>query len=151
MKKIAFLMMAVFVLSGCAAWQTWTIPNDPNTQAIAYGAGKGVGVAVMRYAPKADAPLSTAWVEMMASNAGGDPIPAEKIQAFWQQAVMLLAQQTNDPYGLISDLTMLISIYGGFVDENGKLVLGKPVPLAVARAFELGYQSGKSAAKGYQK
>jgi hypothetical protein len=147
MRKIslAVVLMLMVALTGCAGW---TVTGDANTQAISYGAGKGIGAAVNKYAPKADEPLSLAWSDMMTANAGADPIPADRIMAFWQQSVVLLGQQTKDPYGLISDLTMVISIYGGSVTD-GKLVLAQPIPLAVAKAFELGYRSGKSAVKNY--
>jgi hypothetical protein len=150
MKRL-FLILAVLVFStGCAGWQSWEIPDNVNAQAVAYGAGKGVGYAVNKFAPKADAPLGAAWKNMIQSNAGAEVIPAEKVQAFYQEAVALLAQESKDPYGLISDLTFFLSIYGGFIDkETGKLVLAKPIPLIVAKAFELGYRSGKSAVQSY--
>ncbi len=145
MKKLIAVLMVAF-LAGCSGWQ---ITDDANTQAIAYGAGKGVGAAVNKFVPKADKPLSDAWVAMIAANSGADPIPAERIMIFYQDAIRLLAAESKDPYGLISDLTMLLTIYGGFVDEAGNLVLAKPIPLRVARAFELGYKSGKSAVEGF--
>jgi hypothetical protein len=116
---------------------------------IAYAAGKGVGMAVNKFVPKADKPLSDAWSGMIIANAGNDPIPAEKIMEFYQEAIRLLSEQSKDPYGLISDLTMVLSIYGGFIGPDGKLVLAKPIPLKVAKAFELGYKSGKSAVESY--
>lgn len=145
-KNFAVLAIVALMLSGCAGW---TITDDANTQAIAYASGKGVGLLVNQYAKKADGPLSTAWVNMIASNAGADPIPSEKIVAFYQEAIALLGQQSKDPYGLISDLTMLLSIYGGSLTADGKLVLAQPIPLRVAKAFELGYKSGKSAAEQF--
>jgi hypothetical protein len=149
MKKLFALVLVSLFFTGCAVWQNWTVPGDPNAQAIGYAAGKAVGMAVNKFAPKADATLSLAWSDMMNSNAGDNPIPAEKIMAFWQQSVVLLGQHSKDPYGLLSDLTMIISIYGGVIDADGKLVLAKPIPLAVARAFEFGYRSGKSAVKNF--
>jgi hypothetical protein len=147
--KLFAIVAMLFAITGCAAWDSWTIPNDANTQALGYASGKAVGAAVNKFAPKADAKLSLAWSDMMTQNAGGDHIPAEKIMAFWQQSVVLLGQESKDPYGLISDLTALISIYGGMIDAEGKLILSKPIPLAVARMFELGYKSGKSAVKNF--
>lgn len=143
---VVFLSMAL-MLSGCAGWN---VPDDANTQAIAYGAGKSVGFLVNQYAKKADAPLSTAWVNMITANAGVDPIPVEKIVAFYQEAILLLAAESKDPYGLISDLTMLLSIYGGVLTGEGQLVLAQPIPLKVALAFEYGYKSGKSAAEAFK-
>lgn len=145
-KNFVVLAIVALMLSGCAGW---TITDDANTQAIAYASGKGVGLLVNQYTKKADAPLSTAWVNMITSNAGADPIPAEKIVAFYQEAIMLLANESKDPYGLISDLTMLLAIYGGSIGTDGKLVLAQPIPLKVAKAFELGYKSGKSAAEQF--
>ena len=86
----------------------------------------------------------------MTANAGADPIPAEKIVAFYQESVILLAAESKDPYGLIGDLTMLLSIYGGSLTADGKMVLAQPIPLRVAKAFELGYKSGRSAAQAFK-
>lgn len=150
MKKIIAVFFVIVFMSGCAGFQ---VTDSANSQMIAYGAGKGVGAAINKYVPKADKPLSEAWGSMMVANAGADPIPAERILAFYQEAVTLLAAQSKDPYGLISDLTAILSIYGGSIeyDETGgmKLVLSKPIPLAVAKFFELGYKSGKSAVLNY--
>lgn len=150
MKKLALssiILIFVFTMAGCAGWQ---IGDDANTQAIAYASGKGVGMLVNQYAKKADAPLTAAWVEMIEANDGADPIPASSIIAFYQESIMLLSAQSPDPYGLISDLTMLLSIYGGVLTENGQLVLAQPIPLRVAKAFELGYKSGKSAVQAFK-
>ena len=148
MKRLmAVAVIALFALTGCAGWN---VPDDANTQAIAYASGKTVGALVNKFAPKADQPLGEAWVSMMTSNAGADPIPAASIVAFYQQAIVLLAAQSQDPYGLISDLTMLLSIYGGFLTSEGNLVLAQPIPLRVVKAFELGYKSGKSAVQAFQ-
>lgn len=153
MKKInialtVFIMVAF--LSGCAGWQ---VTDSANSQMISYGAGKGVGAAVNKYAPKADKPLGEAWSNMMVGNAGDDPIPAERVMAFYSEAIVLLGAESKDPYGLISDLAMVLSIYGGSIqyDETGgmKLILSQPIPLKVAKAFELGYKSGKSAVQGF--
>lgn len=145
-RQLVVLAIIALLLSGCAGWQ---VGEDVNTQAIAYASGKGVGLLVNQYAKRADAPLSTAWKNMILANAGADPIPAEKIVSFYQEAVMLLSAESKDPYGLISDLTMLLAIYGGSIGVDGKLVLAKPIPLRVAKAFELGYKSGKSAAEQF--
>jgi hypothetical protein len=148
MKKLmAVAALAFFALTGCAGWN---ISDDANTQAIAYASGKTTGALINKFAPKADQPLGEAWVSMMTANAGADPIPAASIVAFYQQAILLLAAQSQDPYGLISDLTMLLSIYGGQLTADGQMVLAQPIPLKVAKAFELGYKSGKSAVQAFQ-
>jgi len=145
MKKL-IAVIALFALTGCAGW---TITDDANTQAIAYASGKTTGALINKFAPKADKPLGEAWIGMMTSNAGADPIPAASIVAFYQQAILLLAAESKDPYGLISDLTMLLSIYGGVLTNDGTLILVQPIPLRVAKAFELGYKSGKSAVQAF--
>ena len=144
--KLTVALIMCALVAGCSGFQ---VTDDANTQAIAYASGKTTGALVNRFAPKADAPLSEAWVSMMTTNAGADPIPAASIVAFYQQAILLLASQSADPYGLVSDLTMLLSIYGGVLTGDGTLILAQPIPLKVARAFELGYKSGKSAVQGF--
>ena len=147
MKKLLSVVAIFALITGCSGWQ---ISDDANTQAIAYASGKTTGALVNRFAPKADAPLSNAWVNMMTMNVGTDPIPASSIVAFYQEAIVLLAGQSPDPYGLVGDLTMLLSIYGGSLTADGQLVLAQPIPLKVAKAFELGYKSGKSAVQGFK-
>lgn len=142
----------VLMLGGCGLLP---IQDDANSQAVAYISGKAVGAAVNQYAPKADGPLGVAWGDMMVANNGADPVPVESIMAFYGQAVVLIGQQSKDPYGLLSDLTMLLSIYGGSLiyDATGgiRLELVKPIPLSVMKAFELGYKSGKAAVSNYVK
>ena len=144
---LAVLVLSLALLAGCSGWQ---ITDDANTQAIAYASGKGVGLLVNQYAKAADGPLGSAWESMMTAHAGADPIPAEKVVAFYQESVLLLAAESKDPYGLIGDLTMLLSIYGGSLTADGKMVLAQPIPLRVAKAFELGYKSGRSAAQAFK-
>lgn len=144
---LAVVFMTMAVLTGCSGWQ---ISDDANTQAIAYASGKGVGLLVNQYAKAADGPLGDAWVDMMTANAGADPIAPEKIVAFYQQSIVALAAESKDPYGLVGDLTMLLSIYGGSLSADGKMMLAQPIPLRVAKAFELGYKSGRSAAQAFK-
>lgn len=145
MKNSIAVLMALGFLAGCAGYK---ITDDSNNQAVAYAAGKGIAVAVNKYAPKADPPLSTAWVNLISSNAGKDPVPAAAIMAFYQEAVLLLTAQSKDPYGLISDLTFLLSLYGGQV-VDGKLTLAEDIPLRAMMAFEMGYRSGRSLFQSY--
>ena len=145
MKKLISILMVVGFLASCAGVP---VTDDVNNQAIAYAAGKGIGIAINKYAPKADAKLSEAWTNMMTTNAGKDPVPAAAIMAFYQESILLLSSQVKDPYGLISDLTFFLTLYGGKV-VDGQLTLAKDVPLVVMKAFELGYKSGKSAVQSY--
>lgn len=145
MKKLITLLMIVGFLSSCAGYK---VPDDTNAQAVAYAAGKGIAIAVNKYAPKADKPLGEAWVNLMTTNAGKDPVPAASIIAFYQESIMILTAQSKDPYGLISDLTFLLSLYGGQITD-GKMVLAQDVPLRVMKAFELGYKSGRSLFQSY--
>jgi hypothetical protein len=145
MKRLIAVLMLFGLMAGCSGIP---ITDDVNNQAIAYAAGKGIGFAINKYAPKADPKLSEAWAHMMTSNAGTDPVPAAAIMGFYQESILLLSAEVKDPYGLISDLTFFLSLYGGAV-VNGQLTLAKDVPLIVMKAFELGYKSGKSAVRSY--
>lgn len=145
MKRIIAMLTVLGLLAGCAGYK---ITDDSNAQAVAYAAGKGIAVAVNKYASKADRPLSDAWVNLMTTNAGKDPVPAAAIMTFYQEAILLLTAQSKDPYGLISDLTFLLSLYGGQV-VDGKLILAQDIPLRVMKAFELGYKSGRSIFQSY--
>jgi len=145
MKKLISILILAGLLTGCAGW---TIVDDSNNQAIAYAAGKGIAIGINKYAPKADEPLSNAWVNMMTANAGKDPVLASTIISFYQESIVLLTAQSKDPYGLISDLTFLLSLYGGQI-VDGKIILAQDIPLRVMKAFELGYKSGRSIFKSY--
>lgn len=145
MKRFFAVLMLFGLLAGCSGLP---ITDDVNNQAIGYAAGKGIGFAINKFAPKADQKLSEAWVNMMTANAGRDHVPAAAIMGFYQESILLLSAEVKDPYGLISDLTFFLSLYGGTV-INGQLTLAKDVPLAVMKAFELGYKSGKAAVRSY--
>lgn len=149
---LTVILILTALIAGCTGLQ---ISDSANNQAIAYASGKGVGAAINKYVPQVDKQLSTAWGDMMVSNNGADPIAVEKIMAFYQEAIMLISSQSKDPYGLLSDLTMFLAIYGGSIEYNETggmtLVIAKPVPLKVAKAFEFGYKSGKSAVMWGQK
>jgi hypothetical protein len=145
MKKLVILLVVVGFLSACAGYK---ITDDTNAQAVAYAAGKGIAIAVNKYAPKADKPLGEAWVNLMAVNADKDPVPATSIMNFYYNAITILTPQAKDPYGLISDLTFLLSLYGGQI-VDGNLYLAQDVPLRVMKAFELGYKSGRSLFQSY--
>lgn len=148
-KRMSIVRTAILILTviavGCAGYK---ITDDANNQAVAYAAGKGIAVAINKYAPKVDKPLGEAWAKFMAANVDKDPVPAAAIVGFYQEAIMILTTQSKDPYGLISDLTFLLSLYGGQI-VDGKLVLAQDIPMRVMKAFELGYKSGRSIFQSY--
>ncbi len=141
MKRFIAMMMVVGLLAGCSGMQIGG--GDQTQQAIGYVAGKGVGYAVYKYAPKSGPALATAWKDMMTRNATVDPIPGSEIMVFYNQSALILSGEVKDPYGLLSDMAALMAIYGGQFSPDGNMTMIKDVPKAVATLFEMGYRSGK--------
>lgn len=139
---IAILILTVLI-AGCSGLQ---IQDTANNKAIAYVAGKGIGLSINKFYPKLDVTLSTAWSDMMDRNAGQDVVSAEEIMDFYNSTLMALSTVTKDPYGLIGDLGALMTLYGSSFSGSGELIAVKPIPMEVLRYFEYGYKGGKNIA-----
>jgi hypothetical protein len=141
--KCGLAMVLLLALSGCSGMQ---LTGDTNNQAMAYLAGKGMAIGIYKVQPKAAPPVEQAWMDMMGRSYGLAEIPAAEMQLFFN-AVLLknIPTMKNDPYGLSGDLAFFLTLYGAqFTDGNMTAV--KPIPMIVAKAFQAGYEGGRSVA-----
>ena len=136
------ILILTALIAGCSGLQ---IQDTANHKAIAYVAGKGMGVGINKFLPKLDAPLSKSWADMMKRNESQTVVSAEEIIDFYNSTLMAISAETNDPYGLIGDLGALLTLYGAEF-ANGNLIKIQPVPMPVLQYFEYGYRSGKNIA-----
>jgi len=142
MRKFTILLTLVMLI-GCAGMK---ISNDSTTQTMAYFSGKGMGVAINTIVPDVDADLTKAWESLMARNQGVEEIPADQMIIFYNDCVGIIALHTADPYGLIQDLGVLLTIYGAQFNESGDLIGMQPVPMVVMNMFGMGYSNGRMVA-----
>lgn len=145
MRKVDLLILVGLIfLTGCHGL---VLDDSATHQAIAYSAGKAMGIGINRLAPQVDADLSRSWVDLMQSGAGAEMIAPTQLRVFYNDMLQIISRQVDDPYGLIGDLGVLLMIFGAQYDEAGGLVSINPVPMAIMRMFELGYTGGRRVAR----
>ena len=143
MKRTLIAVLAMALLTGCSGMQ---ITGDTNNQAMAYVAGKGMAIAIYKVYPKAAPPVEQAWMDMMGRSYGMDAIPAAEIQAFFNGVLIKeIPTLKNDPYGLSGDLAFFATLYGAQF-AGGTMTTVQPIPMIVAKAFQVGYEGGRSVA-----
>jgi hypothetical protein len=144
MKMMIALTAMVALVAGCSGMQ---ITGDTNNQAMAYVAGKGMAIGIYRVAPKSAPPIEQAWMDMMGRSYGLAEIPAAEMQGFFNEVLLKqIPTLKNDPYGLSGDLAFFATLYGAQFSANGTMVAVKPIPMIVAKAFQIGYEGGRSVA-----
>jgi hypothetical protein len=143
MKKAIILLAMVALVAGCSGMQ---VTGDTNNQAMAYLAGKGMAIGVYKVQPKAAPVIEQAWMDMMGRSYGMAEIPAAELQLFFNGVLLKnIPTLKNDPYGLAGDLAFFATLYGAqFTD--GQMTALKPIPMIVVRAFQAGYEGGRSVA-----
>ena len=143
MKPIIALLAIVALVAGCSGMQ---ITDDTNNQAMAYLAGKGMAIGIYKVQPKAAPPIEQAWMDMMGRSYGLAEIPAAEIQAFFNGVLIKeIPTLQNDPYGLSGDLAFFATLYGAQF-TGGTMTTVQPIPMIVAKAFQAGYEGGRSIA-----
>ena len=144
MKRIIALLAIAAIVTGCSGMQ---LTGDTNNQAMAYLAGKGMGIGVYKVAPKAAPPVEQAWMDMMGRSYGKAEIPAAEMQLFFNDVLLKnIPTLKNDPYGLSGDLAFFATLYGAQIDPLGGMTSIKPIPMITAKAFQAGYEGGRSVA-----
>ena len=145
MKKLAAaLIVFIFVLAGCSGIN---LTDEKTHQVLAYGAGKWTAIGINEKRPEVDADLTNAWVEMRDRNEGKTEVSGLEMVAFYNDCLRIITGGEFDKYGLIGDLSMLMSIYGGEVNKTtGQMTFIKPVPMVVLMVFEAGYANGRALA-----
>ena len=143
-----FLVLVLSLLVGCAGFQ---LNDDSIGNSTGYFAGKGLGVAFYEGAPDSLEALERNFDEFMQRNSGVDMVPSSETMALFESSILILTLEVADPYGLVSDLTFLLSQFGGQLivvpGENPVLQGVQPIPIAVFRSFAMGWDSGVRIAK----
>lgn len=147
MNKWLCLLVVSFFMAGCAGQQ---VTDTSHNKALAYASGKAVGISINKFAPNADPKFRALWAEMMDAHKGVDVIPSYAIAEFYNQCILVLTEEyKKDPYGLIQDLAVLLTIYGSEFAENGSLIKINPVPKIVMEYFAMGYRNGADRVKSF--
>lgn len=149
-KKLFAFFVTGLILSGCAGL---SVSDSPENKVLAYASGKAFAITIHKLTAPctieqscADADLTTAWVDLMDRTETMTEIPAAEMIAFYSESVGIIAAPVNDPYGLIGDLTILLTIYSASF-ENGEMVSIKPVPRDIMTFFGKGYSAGRKVAR----
>lgn len=143
MKKLVIFALIV-LLVGCSGLQ---ISNEQNAQMLAYVAGKGMAIGIYKVSPKLAPPIEQAWMDMMGRCYNLTEIPTTEMLGFFNDAVIAqIPSLANDPYGLSGDLRFFLQLYGAEFNPAGNMIALKPIPMVVARAFQSGYEGGRSVA-----
>jgi len=143
---LIMVLFPVLIMVGCAGFQ---LKDDAIGNSTGYFAGKGLGVAINQAAPGSVAELEKNFDAFMARNINAPDglVPPSETLDLFNSSVGILTLEVADPYGLISDLTFLISQFGGqLVEIPGEtpVLQGiEPIPIQVFKSFEFGYDSGK--------
>lgn len=142
-RTITILAMAA-LFAGCSGMQ---ITGDTNNQAMAYLAGKGMAIGIYKVAPKSAPPVEQAWMDMLGRSFGLAEIPAVEMQGFFNEVLLKqIPTLKDDPYGLSGDLAFFATLYGAQFNPAGGMVAVQPIPMIVAKAFQAGYEGGRSVA-----
>ena len=141
MKKL-FLLLFVS-LFGCSGFQ---VMDSATNKVLAYASGKAMAIGIIKVRPEVDPDLTSEWVAMMDRNSGNESVSSAEMLAFYNHCVSIVAGPDFDQYGLIGDLSMLLTIYGAEIADNGRMTMIQPVPLVILQTFEIGYANGRAMA-----
>jgi len=145
MKRFILLLMVACYLIGCAGG--FEIKDDSKTQLLAYASGKTFAITINKRVPHLDEPLSNAWINYMNSIGNNSEADVQTTLGFYNEVVQILGEPIDDPYDLIGDLAMLLSLYGAQFDEtSGIMIVIQTVPREILKFFEMGYSSGRKVA-----
>lgn len=143
MKKLLIFGIIIMVC-GCSGFQ---ITDTTNNKAIAYLAGKGMAIGIYKIIPKAAPPVEQAWMDMMGRSYNLPEISSQEFLGFFNDVLLKeIPTLKNDPYGLSGDLAFFLTLYGAEFSPDGIMTTVKPVPMPVAKAFQAGYEGGRSVA-----
>jgi hypothetical protein len=83
---------------------------------------------------------------MMGRNYNLTEIPAAEMQGFFNEVLLKnIPTLKDDPYGLSGDLAFFATLYGAQF-TGGSMTTIKPIPMITAKAFQAGYEGGRSIA-----
>jgi len=141
MKRLLILIMAASIL-GCAGGQ---LTGSTNNQAMAYLAGKGTAIGIYKISPKVAPSIEQAWMDMMGRSYGLPEISSTELLGFFNGVLLKnIPKLKDDKYGFAGDLAYFLQLYGAEFAPDGVMTIVQPVPMIVAKAFQIGYEGGRS-------
>ena len=144
MKRFIAVLLVVGLFMGCGMME---LKDDAIGNTTGYFAGKGMGYAVNEGAPNSVSALEAVYDGFMARTIELEMVPPAESMALYTSCITILGLEVDDTYGLISDLTFMLSQFGGKlipVPGGDPVISGlQPIPRAVYMSFEFGYDSGK--------
>ena len=141
--KRFFAVLAIISLIGCSGFQ---ITDSSTHKLLAYASGKAMAIGINEVRPEVDAELTDTWVSMMESNAGNENVNPLEMVSFYNNCLLIITGQDFDKYGLIGDLSMLLTIFGAEIGTDGKMTIINPVPVSILETFAVGYANGRAVA-----
>jgi len=135
MKKLIILIICLAFM-GCA--NGFQINDSAAHQITAYTSGRAMGLAICNLSPALDESLKIVADDFMAKNVEAI-IPAAKIIELHTSFLMQATLHIDNPYGLVSDFTMLLTIFGGELGPGGELLAVSDVPRIILVQFRAGY------------
>ena len=146
MKKL-FIILSLFCLVGCGGFQ---ITDSSTHKVLAYSSGKLMAITINKQVVSGnvrkdlDKDLTTAWVGFMQDNSAKELVDSAAMTAFYNECLFILTEGIHDPYGLIGDLTALLTVFSAQMDpESNQMISVRPVPYSVLQFFERGYDNGR--------
>ena len=144
MKKLIGLFLAIALLVGCSGMQ---VTDEVNYQAMGYIGGKGMAIGIYKVSPKSAPVIEQAWMDMMGRCYGMAELPPSEMLGFFNSVLLKeIPTLTNDKYGLAGDLAFFATLYGAAYMPDGTMAGIKPIPMVVVKAFQAGYEGGRSVA-----
>jgi len=137
------ILMCILVF-GCSGLQ---ISDDSTHKVLAYAAGKSMAIGINKVRPEVDPELTSTWVEMMERNKENLVVESAEMVAFYNECLLIITGKEFDKYGLIGDLSMLLTIYGTELNDRNEMVMIQPVPVEILKVFEMGYANGRNVAR----
>jgi len=144
-RGISIIAILLFLI-GCVGCGGLQISDSATDKTIAYVAGKGMGFTVNDLYPQLDADLSETWQEMMAAHKNNSINSYEYFLDWYNSTMQVIMLEFNDPYGLVSDLSTLLTLFGAEFNDKGELINIEEIPYDVLVYFEQGYKSGRNLA-----
>jgi len=137
-------LLPLILLIGCAGW-SWE--NAPVNNSVGYFAGKGVALAVHEIVEHDTTvpALEAKYDKFLEITINVEIIQPAISMQLYNDLILILGREIDDPYGLIADLTFLMSQFGAeFAVGDNKVMTGiAPIPREIYVSFAMGWDQGK--------
>lgn len=140
-----------FLSVGCASMvgpdgNLKPITDDAVARTTAYFAGRSMAAIVLTQDENpnlkaADPELKWLWQANFQTFKPGDTVQPSTVMQFFNGSIAILARHAGDKYGIASDLSYLLSLYGAQFDNEGAMIQVEPVPYNVIYDFGRGWDN----------